>query len=141
MSFLKDLLENDPIGTFSEILLFMFVLVVIISLIAIFYDYTKNKSNTMRLLSTERALKELVEEFRSFELKFGEQKKILEDYKYVLDKLNQEISRLGDSFKADSNITTAINMANEGKSIDEISTTTGMSEDEIEPIIKYHGKD
>ena len=75
MSFLKDLLENDPIGTFSEILLFMFVLVVIISLIAIFYDYTKNKSNTMRLLSTERALKELVEEFRSFELKFGEQKK------------------------------------------------------------------
>ncbi len=141
MNFLKDLLENDPIGTFSEILLFMFVLVVIISLIAIFYDYTKNKSNTMQLLSNERALKELVEEFRSFELKFGEQKKILEDYKYILDKLNQEISRLGDSFKADSNITTAINMANEGKSIDEISATTGMSADEIEPIIKYHGKD
>ena len=31
-------------------------------------------------------------------------------------------------------------MANDGKSIDEISSITGMTKEEIEPIIKYHGK-
>ena len=31
-------------------------------------------------------------------------------------------------------------MASEGKNIEEISNITGMSKDEIEPIIKFHGK-
>ena len=31
-------------------------------------------------------------------------------------------------------------MASEGKTIDEISDMTGMSKEEIEPIIKFHGK-
>ena len=57
-----------------------------------------------------------------------------------MERHNQEISRFGDSLNKDSNITLAIKMANEGKSIDEISNTTGMSSDEIEPIMKYHGK-
>ncbi len=88
----------------------------------------------------ERALKDFIEKFRSFELVFSDQKKILQDYKYTLDKLDQEISRLADSSKQESSITTAINMANDGKSIDEISSITGMTKEEIEPIIKYHGK-
>jgi hypothetical protein len=47
---------------------------------------------------------------------------------------------LADSSQGDSNITNAIKMANEGKSIDEISQKTGMTKEEIEPIIKYHGR-
>ena len=31
-------------------------------------------------------------------------------------------------------------MAGEGKTIEEISEKTGMSKEEIEPIIKFHGK-
>ena len=31
-------------------------------------------------------------------------------------------------------------MANEGKTIDEISELTGLSKEEIEPIIKFHGR-
>ena len=34
----------------------------------------------------------------------------------------------------------AIKMANEGKSIEEISQITGMTKEEIEPIMKYHGR-
>ena len=56
------------------------------------------------------------------------------------DRLDQEISRLADSSKGDSNITNAIKMANEGKTIEEISQITGMTKEEIEPIIKFHGK-
>ena len=74
------------------------------------------------------------------ELSLSDQKKILNDYKYALERLDQEISRLADSSQGDSNITSAIRMANEGKSIDEISQITGMTKEEIEPIIKYHGR-
>ena len=38
--------------------------------------------------------KDLIEEFRSLEMNLSEQKKILNDYKYTLEKLNLEISRL-----------------------------------------------
>ena len=72
----------------------------------------------------------------SFQIK----KKILQDYKYTLERLEQETSRLADTSKEDSVITNAIKMASEGKTIDEISDMTGMSKEEIEPIIKFHGK-
>ena len=67
-------------------------------------------------------------------------KKNFHDYKYTLEKLDLEISRLADSNTGDTNITTAIQMANQGKSLDEISSATGLSNEEIEPILKYHGK-
>ena len=38
----------------------------------------------------------MIEEFRSFELLFSEQKKILNEYKYTLERLEQETSRLAD---------------------------------------------
>ena len=82
----------------------------------------------------------MIEEFRSNELSLSEQKKILHDYKYTLERLDQEISRLADSSKGESNITNAIRMANEGRSLSEISELTGMTKEEIEPIIKFHGK-
>ena len=88
----------------------------------------------------ERAIKDLIEEFRTIELSLSDQKKILNNYKYTLERLDQEISRLADSSEGDSNITNAIKMANQGKSVDEISQTTGMTKEEIEPIIKYHGR-
>ena len=87
---------------------------------------TKNKSsnfivkNLKNIITLERAMKDLIEEFRSLELNFTEQKKILQDYKYTLEKLDLEISRLADSNKGDTNITTAIQMANQGRNIDEI---------------------
>ena len=96
--------------------------------------------NLKKIEVSERALKDLIEAFRSLEQQTNAQKKILDEYKYVLERSNQEISRLGDSLNKDSNITSAIKMANEGKSIAEISSATGMSIDEIEPIMKYHGK-
>ena len=55
----------------------------------------------------------------------------------VLSRLSSIFDLIGNK---DSNITLAIKMANEGKSIAEISSATGMSSDEIEPIMKYHGK-
>jgi archaellum component FlaC len=137
---LQNFLEIDPVLKFSKIIIYLFVFTCIILFAGFYYDFVKNKNNSRKLTILERAIKDLIEEFRNLELSLSDQKKILTEYKYTLERLDQEISRLEDSSKEESNITNAIKMANQGKSIDEISNVTGMSKEEIEPIIKYHGR-
>ena len=140
MDFLKDYIEKDPSGNISTIIVILTVILLIFVVSAFLFDYFKNQENSKKTNMLERAIKDLIEEFRSLEINLSEQKKILNDYKYTLEKLDLEISRLADSNKGDSNITTAIQMANQGRSLEEISSATGLNEDEIEPILKYHGK-
>lgn len=140
MLFLRDFIEKDPSGNTSLLIILITIFFFIIIIGAYFLDYIKNNQNHEKITMLERAIKDLVEEFRSLELNLSEQKKILNDYKYTLEKLDLEISRLADSNKGDSNITTAIQMANQGNTLEEISSATGLSNEEIEPILKYHGK-
>ena len=140
MDFLQNFIQLDPINNTAKVLLLIFLLSLILIVIGFYLDFLKNKKNEKKLNILERAIKDLIEEFRTIELSLSDQKKILNNYKYTLERLDQEISRLADSSEGDSNITNAIKMANQGKSIDEISQTTGMTKEEIEPIIKYHGR-
>ena len=140
MDFLRDYIEKDPSGNISTIIVVLTILLLIFVVSAFLFDYFKNEQNSKKTNMLERAIKDLIEEFRSLEMNLSDQKKILNDYKYTLEKLDLEISRLADSNKGDSNITTAIQMANQGRSLEEISSATGLNEDEIEPILKYHGK-
>ena len=140
MDFLQTFIQLDPLSNIVKILLFIFFISLTLIAFGFYFDFQKNKKNEKKLSILERAIKDLIEEFRTLELSLSDQKKILNDYKYTLERLDQEISRLADSSQWDSNITNAIKMANEGKSIDEISQITGMTKEEIEPIIKYHGR-
>ena len=140
MNFLQNFIQLDPINNTVKVLLLIFLLSLILIVIGFYLDFLKNKQNEKKLNILERAIKDLIEEFRTIELSLSDQKKILNNYKYTLERLDQEISRLADSSEGDSNITNAIKMANQGKSVDEISQTTGMTKEEIEPIIKYHGR-
>ena len=140
MDFLQNFIQLDPVNNTVKVLLLIFLLSLILIVIGFYLDFLKNKQNEKKLNILERAIKDLIEEFRTIELSLSDQKKILNNYKYTLERLDQEISRLADSSEGDSNITNAIKMANQGKSIDEISQTTGMTKEEIEPIIKYHGR-
>ena len=140
MDFLQSFIQLDPINNTVKVLLLIFLLSLILIVIGFYLDFLKNKQNEKKLNILERAIKDLIEEFRTIELSLSDQKKILNNYKYTLERLDQEISRLADSSEGDSNITNAIKMANQGKSVDEISQTTGMTKEEIEPIIKYHGR-
>ena len=140
MDFLRDYIEKDPSGNISTTIVVLTILLLIFVVSAFLFDYFKNEENSKKTNMLERAIKDLIEEFRSLEMNLSEQKKILNDYKYTLEKLDLEISRLADSNKGDSNITMAIQMANQGRSLEEISSATGLNEDEIEPILKYHGK-
>ena len=140
MDFLQNFIQLDPINNTVKVLLLIFLLSLVLIVIGFYLDFLKNKKNEKKLNILERAIKDLIEEFRTIELSLSDQKKILNNYKYTLERLDQEISRLADSSEGDSNITNAIKMANQGKSVDEISQTTGMTKEEIEPIIKYHGR-
>ena len=140
MDFLQNFIQLDPINNTVKVLLLIFLLSLILIVIGFYLDFIKNKQNEKKLNILERAIKDLIEEFRTLELSLSDQKKILNNYKYTLERLDQEISRLADSSEGDSNMTNAIKMANQGKSIDEISQTTGMTKEEIEPIMKYHGR-
>ena len=140
MDFIQNFIQLDPINNTVKVLLLIFILSLILIVIGFYLDFLKNKQNEKKLNILERAIKDLIEEFRTIELSLSDQKKILNNYKYTLERLDQEISRLADSSEGDSNITNAIKMANQGKSVDEISQTTGMTKEEIEPIIKYHGR-
>ena len=140
MDFLQNFLEVNPFLNLTKILVCLFVISLILIVMGFYFDLSKNKRNEKKVGILERAIKDLIEEFRALELSLSEQKKTLNDYKYTLERLDQEISRLADSSKEDSKITNAIKMANEGRDIDEISKLTGMSKEEIEPIIKYHGR-
>ena len=140
MDFLQTFIQLDPLSNIVKILLFIFFISLTFIAFGFYFDFQKNKKNEKKLNILERAIKDLIEEFRTLQLSLSDQKKILNDYKYTLERLDQEISRLADSSQGDSNITNAIKMANEGKSIDEISQITGMTKEEIEPIIKYHGR-
>ena len=140
MDFLRDFIEKDPSGNVSSIIVILTILLLIFVVSAFFFDYFKNDQNSKRTNMLERAIKDLIEEFRSLEMNLSEQKKILNDYKYTLEKLDLEISRLADSNKGDSKITMAIQMANQGRNLEEISSATGLSKEEIDPILKYHGK-
>ena len=140
MDFLQTFIQFDPLNNIVKVLLFIFLISLTLIALGFYFDFQKNKKNEKKLSILERAIKDLIEEFRTLELSLSDQKKILNDYKYTLERLDQEISRLADSSEGDSNITNAIKMANEGKSIDEISQITGMTKEEIEPIIKYHGR-
>ena len=140
MDFLQTFIQFDPLNNIVKVLLFIFLISLTFIALGFYFDFQKNKKNEKKLNILERAIKDLIEEFRTLQLSLSDQKKILNDYKYTLERLDQEISRLADSSKGDSNITNAIKMANEGKSIEEISQITGMTKEEIEPIIKYHGR-
>ena len=140
MDFLQTFIQLDPLNNTVKILIFIFFISLTLIAFGFYFDFQKNKKNEKKLSILERAIKDLIEEFRTLQLSLSDQKKILNDYKYTLERLDQEISRLADSSEGDSNITNAIKMANEGKSIDEISQLTGMTKEEIEPIIKYHGR-
>ena len=75
MDFLSTLFKENPSSTLSNIVIIFFILMLVSVSVAFYYDLKKNKLNEKKISILERAIKDLIEEFRSFELLFSEQKK------------------------------------------------------------------
>ena len=131
--------EENPQKFFAYALMVISLISIFFISLSFYYDNLKKRELLKKFTAFDRSLKDLVEEFRSFELMFSEQKKSFEEYKFVINRVEQEISRLADSLSNEKNITSAISLAKEGYSVLEISEKTGIPKEEIEPIVKYHG--
>ena len=77
MDFLKDYIEKDPSGNISTIIVVLTILLLIFVVSAFLFDYFKNDQNSKKTNILERAIKDLIEEFRSLEINLSEQKKFL----------------------------------------------------------------
>lgn len=139
MDFLIDLFELKDAKNFFNLIVFILVINIILIFISYYYDKLSKEMYDKRFKAYETSLKDLVEEFRSFEVMLVEQKKILDEYKYNFQRTEQEISRLADSHSSEQNVTLAINLAKKGLDAKSISEQTGLPIEEVNPIIKYHG--
>lgn len=139
MEYFLSLFQTNPVETFAYFLIIIFIVTLLLSMVSFLADYKSKKDTLQKIKNFNRSLKDLVEEFRTFELLFSEQKKTIDDHRFHLSRIEQEISRLADSLNNETNITKAINLAKEGLGVDEISSKTGIPAEEVEPIVKYHG--
>ena len=139
MDFLIDLFELKDAKNFFNLIVFILVINIILIFISYYYDKLSKEMYDKRFKAYETSLKDLVEEFRSFEVMLVEQKKTMDEYKYNFQRIEQEISRLADSHSSEQNVTLAINLAKKGLDAESISKQTGLPIEEVNPIIKYHG--
>ncbi|MBK93647.1 MAG: hypothetical protein CMP33_05355 [Rickettsiales bacterium] len=139
MDFLINLFELKDAKNFFNLIVFILVVNIILIFISYYYDKLSKERHDKRFKAYESSLKDLVEEFRSFEVMLVEQKKTLDEYKYNFQRIEQEISRLADSHSSEQNVTLAINLAKKGLDAESISKQTGLPIEEVNPIIKYHG--
>ena len=72
MGFFQNFIQLDPINNTIKILLFILLLSLILIAFAFYFDFLKNKKNEKKISILERAIKELIEEFRTLELRIGE---------------------------------------------------------------------
>ena len=75
MNYFNNLIKNDPSGTVFNFFLVFTIFIISLVLIAYLIDNKKSKQNLQRIFMLERAIKDLIEEFRAFELLFSDQKK------------------------------------------------------------------
>tara|TARA_B100000242_G_scaffold223905_1_gene164585 strand:- start:529 stop:951 length:423 start_codon:yes stop_codon:yes gene_type:complete len=139
MDFLINLFELKDAKNFFNLIVFILVINIILIFISYYYDKLSKEKYDKRFKAYETSLKDLVEEFRSFEVMLVEQKKTMDEYKYNFQRIEQEISRLADSHSSEQNVTLAINLAKKGLDAESISKQTGLPIEEVNPIIKYHG--
>ena len=139
MDFLINLFELKDAKKFFNVIVFILVINIILIFISYYYDKLSKEKYDKRFKAYETSLKDLVEEFRSFEVMLVEQKKTMDEYKYNFQRIEQEISRLADSHSSEQNVTLAINLAKKGLDAKSISEQTGLPIEEVNPIIKYHG--
>ena len=139
MNVVAGFLEDNPVGILSKVLVLFLILNIIIIYFFYHFESLFKKNLLKKIDSFERSLKDLVEEFRSFELLLNDQKKTLNEYKYNFLRTEQEIARLADSQNSEKNVTEAIKLAKEGLTVEQIVEKTNLPAEEVEPIVKYHG--
>ena len=128
-----------------EIFIFFSICLIVISFFLLFFlQNLKYQNNKDTIIEYANVLHKSNNEIKEYLIVTGN---LLENQKkeitIISDKISfieREISRLGNIKGSEDMLSTAINMARNGKDREEIKNKTGLREDEVEAIYTYYKK-
>ena len=128
-----------------EIFIFFSVLLIVISLILLFWLQFQNfRSNKTSIIKYADSLNNSVKEIKEYLVVVGNllefQKKEIGNVSEKIVFIEREINRLGNIKGSEDTLNIAIDMARQGNSKEEIIAKTGLNEDEVEAIYTYYKK-
>ena len=128
-----------------EIFIFFSILLIVISLILLFWLQFQNfRSNKTSIIKYADNLNNSVKEIKEYLVVVGNllefQKKEIGNVSEKIVFIEREINRLGNIKGSEDTLNIAIDMARQGNSKEEIIAKTGLNEDEVEAIYTYYKK-
>ena len=128
-----------------EIFIFFSILSVIIAFILLFLLQIQNfRSNKSSIIQHAEYFNNTSKEIKEYLVVVGNlleiQKKEIENISEKILFIEREINRLGTIKGSEDKFNEAINMVSQGNSKDEITSKTGLREDEVEAIYTYYKK-
>ena len=135
------LIQNIPISTIELAMLIMIISFLLI-LIAFFSNQKGIKSKLDQLEQKLSKINTLINEMNSgygiIDKNLSSSKEDLTNINETIRSIQKDIGKKSDENLSEQNINKAVDLAKLGVDIKEISSKTGLSEEQIETLIKFH---
>ena len=135
------LIQNISISTIELAMLIMIISFLLI-LIAFFSNQKGIKSKLDKLEQNLSKINTLINEMNSgygiIDKNLSSSKEDLTNINETIRSIQKDIGKKSDENLSEQNINKAVDLAKLGVDIKEISTKTGLSEEQIETLIKFH---
>ena len=135
------LIQNISISTIELAMLIMIISFLLI-LIAFFSNQKGIKSKLDKLEQNLSKINNLINEMNSgygiIDKNLSSSKEDLTNINETIRSIQKDIGKKSDENLSEQNINKAVDLAKLGVSIKEISAKTGLSEEQIETLIKFH---
>ena len=135
------LIENISISTIELAMLIMIISFILI-LIAFFSNQKGIKSKLDKLEQNLSKINTLINEMNSgygiIDKNLSSSKEDLTNINETIRSIQKDIGKKSDENLSEQNINKAVDLAKLGVDIKEISSKTGLSEEQIETLIKFH---
>ena len=135
------LIQNISISTIELAMLIMIISFILI-LIAFFSNQKGIKSKLDKLEQNLSKINNLINEMNSgygiIDKNLSSSKEDLTNINETIRSIQKDIGKKSDENLSEQNINKAVDLAKLGVNISEISSRTGLSEEQIETLIKFH---
>ena len=135
------LIQNISISTIELAMLIMIISFLLI-LIAFFSNQKRIKSKLDQLEQSLSKINTLINEMNSgygiIDKNLSSSKEDLTNINETIRSIQKDIGKKSDENLSEQNINKAVDLAKLGVDIKEISSKTGLSEEQIETLIKFH---
>ena len=135
------LIQNISIST-TELAMLIMIISFLLILIAFFSNQKGIKSKLDKLEQNQSKINTLINEMNSgygiIDKNLSSSKEDLTNINETIRSIQKDIGKKSDENLSEQNINKAVDLAKLGVDIKEISSKTGLSEEQIETLIKFH---